>query len=208
MAPRINYQTALGRARAHHIMCSKLDNSECDPNTSCWIFQGSKNSDGYGQIWAKKNSDIGLSGRSSQTAFLLHRISYLANTGRDAADHVSHLCNRPACFNPDHLVDETASENNARKGCAGPIICSVHFHIVVDLCQHEPRCIRGPRDDVNCCLAIRESDPAGWASDKLSRDASLMSLVGSEGASSLLNRPSSEYEGAEFLEEVLRAGEL
>lgn len=205
MAPRLNYQTALGRARAHQILFDKHQHScENDAVTGCWLFTGSLNTDGYGQVFAKKNADLRLTGRSSQTAFLLHRVAYLASTGRDATDHVSHLCDRPRCFNPDHLADETAQVNNSRKGCPGPISCSVHFHVIVDLCPHMPRCIRAPRDDVNCCLAIRESDPSGWAT---SPPNSRMSLV-SAGVGSLLSRPSTDYEGAEFLEQAVRQGEI
>lgn len=32
--------------------------------------------------------------------------------------------------------------NNSRKGCPGPIACSIQGHVIVDLCVHRPRCIR------------------------------------------------------------------
>jgi hypothetical protein len=206
MAPRLNYNQELGRARAHAILNEKyLNRCEIDDDTGCWLFTGSLNTDGYGQIWTKKNSNLRVSGHSSQTAFLLHKIAYLAANGHESVGHTSHLCDRPRCFNPDHLADETATVNNARKGCAGPIICSKHGHIVVDLCPHIPRCIRPPREDVNCCLAIKESDPSGWHG--LTSSMSFMSVYSSEAAN-LVNRMSSEFDGAEHLEEAVRQGLL
>lgn len=97
-------------------------------------------------------------GRGAQTAFLLHIVSFVAKTGSNPDGHVSHLCDNRKCFNPSHLVDEPPAQNNGRKGCPGPIFCSVHGHCIADLCQHRPRCIRPARDDIFCCLAIKEGD--------------------------------------------------
>ncbi|MBN6743272.1 hypothetical protein JKG47_22960 [Acidithiobacillus sp. MC6.1] len=69
----------------------------------------------------KRNADLNRTGRDSQTAFLIHVVSFVAAHNRNPAHHVSHLCDRPRCFNPDHLCDETAIMNNSRKGCPGPI---------------------------------------------------------------------------------------
>lgn len=158
-------------------------------------------------MYTKKNQDLGRTGRSAQTAFLLHRLSFLATTGRDATGHVSHLCNVAKCFNPDHLCDESAVVNNSRKGCPGPIICSVHHHLVVDLCPHQPRCIRPERDDVNCCLALKESDPVGWALFT-SRTMTSRGANSRAQAEEMEGRSSSEYEGAEFLERAVEEGLL
>ncbi|KAF7113958.1 hypothetical protein CNMCM5793_006141 [Aspergillus hiratsukae] len=75
----------------------------------------------------------------------------------------SHLCNNRNCFNPAHIEAETPEANNQQKGCPGEITYSVHGHAIVDLCVHRPHCIRALRDDVICCLAMREEDPWGWA---------------------------------------------
>lgn len=117
---------------------------------------------------------------------------------------VSHLCDRRRCFNLDHLQDETPQVNNSRKGCPGPIICPVHGHLIVDLCSHNPTCIRPPRDDVNCCLALKESDPVGWATQTSRQDSSRPS----SRAEQLMHRSSSEYEGAAFLDQAVREGLL
>lgn len=109
----------------------------------------------------------------------------------------------PACFNPDHLADESAQVNNSRKGCPGPIYCSVHYHLVVDLCPHNPGCLRAPRDDVNCCLALKESDPRGWTSR-----ATSMSGVLSQRLSQVLGRSSGQFSGSSDLAEAVRQGEI
>jgi len=157
------------------------------------------------QIYTKKNSDLNRIGRGSQTAFLIHRASFLAANGHDAHGHVSHICDNRRCFNPDHLADETAQVNNSRKNCTGPIFCSVHHHLIVDLCQHLPQCIRPERTNIFCCLTIKESDPMGWAFSQQSRS----SPPGSQQlATTMTARSSSEYEGAEFLEQAVREGIL
>lgn len=127
-----------------------------------------------------------------------------ANAQHPPQLHISHLCDNRRCFNPDHLTAERAIVNNSRKGCPGPITCSVHGHLIVDLCPHTPRCIRPPRDDVNCCLAIKESE-SGWNS-QVSEEftASQSTSVAAE----LERQESVEFEGAEFLEEAVRQGLL
>jgi hypothetical protein len=54
MPPRaqIDVMTDLGRARAHHITMTKRNSEVCevDPVISCWLFVGSVNSSGYGQV--------------------------------------------------------------------------------------------------------------------------------------------------------------
>lgn len=131
------------------------DSSE-ENSTGCWLFTGSKNNDGY---------ELHLTGRSSQTAFLLHVCAYLARTGLGINGQASHLCDNRACFNPDHIMDEAPQVNNSRKGCPGQIICGFHHHVIVDLCPHRPTCIREERYDISCCLALKESDPEGWATE-------------------------------------------
>lgn len=159
-------------------------------------------------MYTKKNADLHRVGRSAQTAFLLHVVSYVAAYDQHPAGlQISHRCDTRRCFNPDHLVAEAAAINNSRKGCAGPIACSVHGHIVVDLCAHAPLCIRPPREDVICCLAIRESDPRAWATQEDdSQGTSASRGRDTSRAASVLSGQSSEFSGAEWLEEAVQAG--
>jgi len=197
----MDYTTVLGSQRCAQLRDAKLSlPGKCRSNsTDCWLYTGSQNNEGYCQIWAKKNEDLHKTGHASQTAFLLHVVSWVAsNPGlQHVGRHISHLCDNRSCFNPAHLTCESAQLNNSRKGCIGPITCTDHGHIIVEACKHRPRCIRPPRDDVRCCLTIRESDPAGWASSQATtshRD----SVEGSVAET--------EYEGAEWVELVAMAG--
>jgi hypothetical protein len=61
----------------------------------------------------------------------------------------------PQCFNPEHIVDENIQLNNRRKGCLGVVTCPDHGHLVVDLCEHTPRCIKPNPPNANCCLSRR-----------------------------------------------------
>ena len=176
-------------------------------------------------MYTKKNANLSRRGRSAQTAFLLHVVSYVAATGQNPTGHVSHLCDKRKCFNPVHLCDESATDNNRRKGCPGPIFCTAHGHCIVDLCEHRPRCIRPARDDVFCCLSIRESDPAGWASARdtpssaphppsspppaRARTATPAEAEADARADRLATferQDSSEYQGAEWLEQAVAEG--
>ncbi|WP_043433452.1 HNH endonuclease [Cystobacter fuscus] len=154
------------------------------------------------------------------SAFLIHIVAYVGSRGQNPPQdcQVSHLCDRRNCFNPDHLRAESPQVNNSRKGCAGPIFCSIHGHLVVDLCTHQPRCIRAARADVFCCLAIRESD-SQWGSRTNSaatdRSAASRDTVttqrGARQSQSLLewmSRASESFDGARELEEAVAEGLL
>jgi len=155
---RIDYAQEIGQARALQLVGDKRRGSSSTNALGCWEFSGSVNTDGYGQIFAKKNSNLLARGRASQTAFLLHIVSFLARNGRSPSQHCSHLCDNRKCFNPDHLVDEAAQVNNSRKGCWGDILCPEHGHPIVIFCAHAPKCVRAPMtaEHVICCESLRE----------------------------------------------------
>lgn len=179
-----------------------------DDFTGCWLFTGSSNTDGYCQVWTKKNCDLNVSGRAAQTAFQLHRIALVSKTCQNIIDHASHLCDRRNCFNPDHLVDETVLVNNSRKGCPGPLYCPDHGHLVVDLCAHSPRCIRGPCEQMTCCLALRDSSSA-WQTKENSQASRGDSDFGNkEEEEEREESQESRYSGAADLEEAFASGLL
>lgn len=49
MAP-INLAQELGQARCHELMVDKRNRSSTVNRTGCWLYTGSKNNDGYGQV--------------------------------------------------------------------------------------------------------------------------------------------------------------
>lgn len=138
---RLNYNEEIGNQRAKSIIQKKRSESSTN-NKDCWLFEGSKNTDGYAQVFMKPNSCLKFVGRKAQKAFLLHIVAQLSKSEQNqTTDNVSHLCNERACFNPDHLVNESPKNNNSRKGCPGTIFCN-HCSMISYICPHSPECIR------------------------------------------------------------------
>ena len=72
---------------------------------TCWLWIGSKNTHGYGQITV---------GGRCRHAF---RIAYELRYGPVAKGHeVDHICRVRACVNPDHLQEVTKKENAENRG--------------------------------------------------------------------------------------------
>jgi hypothetical protein len=79
---------------------------EVDPDTGCWVWRASINTNGYGQIRFR--------GRPAQA----HRVSWILHHGEIPGDsnvygtlHVLHRCDRPLCVNPAHLFIGNQSDN-------------------------------------------------------------------------------------------------
>lgn len=72
-----------------------------EPNTGCWLWTGSTNGIGYGEMRlhdAKK--------------YYAHRLSVVQFKGvLTKGKDVCHKCDTPSCVNPDHLFVGTTSDN-------------------------------------------------------------------------------------------------
>ena len=79
--------------------------------TNCWIWDGGKFNDGYGQVWYAGKTHrvhraaaalwLGLKGAILEKEDRFHKDTLL----------VLHRCDQPLCFNPDHLFIGTPRDN-------------------------------------------------------------------------------------------------
>lgn len=80
-----------------------------DKDTGCWIWEGAKDSRGYGQI------------RIFDKIIGTHRLMtffYFGEMGQDT----DHLCRNPSCCNPAHL-EPVSHQENVRRGRAMKTHC-------------------------------------------------------------------------------------
>lgn len=72
--------------------------------TSCWLWIGRKNSQGYGYFWLGTKQD----GKDR----IAHRVAYeIAHGCLPSGMHVLHRCDNPSCVRPDHLWAGTHTDN-------------------------------------------------------------------------------------------------
>ena len=73
------------------------------PEDACWLWQGSRDPRGYGQLTIS---------RISRTPLKAHRVAYALTHGAvPAGACILHACDEPQCVNPSHLRAGTQREN-------------------------------------------------------------------------------------------------
>jgi hypothetical protein len=81
-----------------------------EPNSGCWLWEGTVNHEGYGRIRIAPNKTT-----------VVHRFAYeLDRTQIPQGLQLDHLCRVRCCCNPDHLEPVTATENVRRAFAASP----------------------------------------------------------------------------------------
>jgi hypothetical protein len=82
--------------------------SKVDKSGECWVWTGSKLTDGYGSLR--------IDGRSGKTA-AAHRLSWVwANGPIPDGLFIDHMCHNKPCVNPAHLQIATCQLNNENPG--------------------------------------------------------------------------------------------
>jgi len=93
----------------HKTNITEADNSAAvRPCSSCWLWQGSTQN-GYPSVSQGH-------GKSKIKVHILAAWSRLEKLPA-SAEVTSHRCHRKLCINPRHLVIESITANNERKGC-------------------------------------------------------------------------------------------
>jgi hypothetical protein len=78
------------------------ENVETSPG--CWDWTGKVNQQGYGYL-SRAGLNIG------KGVLLAPRVSYLLSNGYWPEPLCRHLCHRPICVSPGHLIQGTAQDN-------------------------------------------------------------------------------------------------
>jgi hypothetical protein len=84
----------------------------------CWIWLGSFNTYGYGQMMIGSRLD------GSRTLAVTHRLAYQVTKGAiDSKLEIDHLCRNRKCCNPDHLEAVPHSVNVNRAVAGSDYLC-------------------------------------------------------------------------------------
>lgn len=73
-------------------------------DTPCWIWQGSKDAQGYGRLYCRS--------RPGSNSFRAHRLSYEVHVGAIPEGlELHHDCCQQSCLNPEHLRPLSRAEH-------------------------------------------------------------------------------------------------
>lgn len=193
--PPIDILAELGLLRCRQVILAEFNNPTTirdgvngvvDPR-GCWKSTQQQGNEGYCTRSIRPTAELNrfnqgllpLNGNGYKT-FYLHKVAYVVKHGHNppAGKQCSHVCDEPSCFNPDHITDETGQENRSRSYCWGIVRCPWHNHIVLDICQHIPKCMKPPlaRADFNCCRRDDLSDHSQPTPQQLRSQATVNDL--------------------------------
>lgn len=86
-----------------------------DKNGDCWLWIGSTNGLGYGEI------------RIKQIKYYVHRLLFQLTNGKiPSGTELDHLCSEPRCCNPSHLEAVDHLENVRRAAKPKPHLLKTH----------------------------------------------------------------------------------
>jgi hypothetical protein len=117
------------KAHALQIISEELANWSTTNATGCWLSTKAANHRcGYRVYNLRKTRSWRPHGSLIALQPFMHQIALIAAGKRKemrgigktgATDHASHLCHNSACFNPRHVVVESAKLNKWRNSCRG-----------------------------------------------------------------------------------------
>lgn len=142
----------LSRRATQHLL---IQRATLSTQTRCWVWTGAADAFGYGVLTHRNHR------------WNAHRLSYVAFGGTfDGGPVVRHACDRPQCFNPNHLSSGTPADNAHDRVLRGRSGASRGIIVPLVLTNKSPALPRwAPASSpCHCCAGSGVVDPQPWLS--------------------------------------------